>query len=383
MIARVAGEWMISTQLFMAYYFARQCEEANTAHAEIGILFGGGLLMMLQALRAAVSEHTALAIDPLDGYYGQTLDPVTGLAISYENVAQNIQRLGFEMDRVHLARLRSESPEALAEAGRFSLASLWIDGDHSYEGVKRDWQSYSPLVMPGGYVLFDNYHDGCFPGVDRFLDIDLLPDLGGWSAGGQDGAQHSPAEEEPWLVSSVGTLSYSLCLARRRNPFANRLPRRVKLKTFVAEGCVFEVTTPVEEARVLRLGEEPDFLRLVLDDIKPGERLFDVGSCVGLYALHAARRGAKVVAFEPDPGYRARLERNIQINGLGGRVAVVGWAVSDRKGHGGSLHRRCRGEVPQPGARRGARFRGRQHRLHRLRHIRRLTADPGRRQARH
>ena len=128
------------------------------------------------------------------------------------------------------------------------------------------------------------------------------------------------------------TLSYSLCLVRRRNPFANRLPHRVKLTTYVAEGCVFEVTTPVEEARVLRFGEEPDFLRLVLDDIKPGERLFDVGSCVGLYALHAARRGAKVVAFEPDPGYRARLNRNIEINRLADRIRVVDWAVSDSKG---------------------------------------------------
>jgi hypothetical protein len=181
MIGRIAGDVEDHVlNYYMVHHSSRQCEAVNAAHAEIGILFGGGLLMMLQALRSADSRHMALAIDPLDGYYGQNLDPFSGLPISSENVEENIRRLGFEMDRVHLLKLRSESPEALAAASRFSLASLWIDGDHSYEGVKRDWQNYSPLVMPGGYVLFDNYHDGYYPGVDRFLDRDLLPDLGGW-----------------------------------------------------------------------------------------------------------------------------------------------------------------------------------------------------------
>lgn len=29
---------------------------------------------------------------------------------------------------------------------------LFIDGDHTYEGVKRDWQIYAPMVRPGGFV---------------------------------------------------------------------------------------------------------------------------------------------------------------------------------------------------------------------------------------
>lgn len=181
MIGRIAGDVDDHVlNYYMVYRSARECRAANAAHAEIGVLFGGGLLMMLHALRAAASDHQALAIDPLNGYYGQDIDPFSGLPISSENVEENIRRMGFDPGRVRLLRLRSESPEALAEASRFRLASIWIDGDHSYEGIKSDWQSYSPLVAPGGYVLFDNYHDGCFPGVDQFLDNDLLPRLGQW-----------------------------------------------------------------------------------------------------------------------------------------------------------------------------------------------------------
>lgn len=34
------------------------------------------------------------------------------------------------------------------------LDVLFIDGDHSYEGVKRDFELWSPLVRPGGIILF-------------------------------------------------------------------------------------------------------------------------------------------------------------------------------------------------------------------------------------
>jgi predicted O-methyltransferase YrrM len=31
---------------------------------------------------------------------------------------------------------------------------LFIDGDHSYEGVKKDFEMYSPLVKKGGIIVF-------------------------------------------------------------------------------------------------------------------------------------------------------------------------------------------------------------------------------------
>jgi cephalosporin hydroxylase len=36
---------------------------------------------------------------------------------------------------------------------------LFIDGDHSYAGVKRDYEMYSPLVKPGGWVGFHDIND--------------------------------------------------------------------------------------------------------------------------------------------------------------------------------------------------------------------------------
>jgi predicted O-methyltransferase YrrM len=36
---------------------------------------------------------------------------------------------------------------------------LFIDGDHTYEGVKRDFELYRPLLKPGGIIAFHDVLD--------------------------------------------------------------------------------------------------------------------------------------------------------------------------------------------------------------------------------
>ena len=36
---------------------------------------------------------------------------------------------------------------------------LFIDGDHTYEGVKKDYETYSPLVNENGYIGFHDIND--------------------------------------------------------------------------------------------------------------------------------------------------------------------------------------------------------------------------------
>jgi predicted O-methyltransferase YrrM len=54
---------------------------------------------------------------------------------------------------------------------------LFIDGDHSYESVKRDFELWSPFVCRGGYVCF---HDvGTWEGPTKYYD-ELIKDIQGW-----------------------------------------------------------------------------------------------------------------------------------------------------------------------------------------------------------
>lgn len=68
----------------------------------------------------------------------------------------------------------SHSPQVLravwnlAEEG---VDMLFIDGDHSFEGVLEDWLLYAPLVRPGGIVAFhDAVADISQAGVPRLME---------------------------------------------------------------------------------------------------------------------------------------------------------------------------------------------------------------------
>lgn len=72
--------------------------------------------------------------------------------------------------RMELMRADSHHPETLETLRRHlggePIDFLYVDGDHTYEGVKQDFEMYSPLVRPGGCVAF---HDI----VTRRPDVDV------------------------------------------------------------------------------------------------------------------------------------------------------------------------------------------------------------------
>lgn len=81
--------------------------------------------------------------------------------------------------RVSLIRGDSHSESALKELQTLlngeTIDFLFIDGDHRYEGVKQDFEMYSSLVRPGGYVGFhdivsSDYHHGMDCYVDKLWD---------------------------------------------------------------------------------------------------------------------------------------------------------------------------------------------------------------------
>jgi len=75
---------------------------------------------------------------------------------------------------------------------------------------------------------------------------------------------------------------------------------------------------------------------LLADHLRPGGVFVDVGANAGAYTLWARRcvgEGGRVLAVEPDPEMRRRLEFNLRSNGIG-NVEVCPVALSDRDGEG-------------------------------------------------
>ena len=50
---------------------------------------------------------------------------------------------------------------------------LFIDGDHTKDGVKKDIELFFPRLVKGSIVVFDDYFEG-FPGLLESVDEVLL-----------------------------------------------------------------------------------------------------------------------------------------------------------------------------------------------------------------
>ena len=65
--------------------------------------------------------------------------------------------------KIHFIRDNSHSISAIEKVKKIisdkKIDVLFIDGDHSYEGVKRDFENYSPFVRKGGLIAFHDIVD--------------------------------------------------------------------------------------------------------------------------------------------------------------------------------------------------------------------------------
>ena len=113
---------------------------------EIGTARGGTLFVLC---RLAASDATVISLDLRHGAFGGGYSPLR--MPLYRRFASPGQSL-------HLIRADSHDMDTLERVrkilGPEPLDYLFIDADHTYEGVKRDFEMYSPLVRKGGTVVF-------------------------------------------------------------------------------------------------------------------------------------------------------------------------------------------------------------------------------------
>jgi predicted O-methyltransferase YrrM len=113
---------------------------------EIGTHRGGTLYLLAWASEA---DARILSVDV------QTYEPRRRRL--YRSFARSRQVVHVLEADSHLASTR-ETVTQFFEAELLDV--LFIDGDHSYEGVKRDYELYAPLVRPDGIVAFHDIVEG-------------------------------------------------------------------------------------------------------------------------------------------------------------------------------------------------------------------------------
>ena len=109
--------------------------------AEIGVWHGVTTCRLRNVMDP---EGTLLAVDPY---------PPGRLGFSVQRIIA--QR---EVSKIHRGTIRwirktgAEAARELASNGSQALDFVFIDGDHTYEGLRADWDGWSGLLKPGGVI---------------------------------------------------------------------------------------------------------------------------------------------------------------------------------------------------------------------------------------
>lgn len=106
-------------------------------------------------------------------------------------------------------------------------------------------------------------------------------------------------------------------------------PFRMRIRSGPCAGMWFSLAS---RSRFLRGSYELKMATFVASQIRPGDVFWDVGAHFGYYTLVAAKAGARVHAFEPDPDNRAFLTRHVRWNSLD--AVVHECALGDADGTG-------------------------------------------------
>ena len=123
---------------------------------EIGTLWGGTFFA-----HCAVTEPSGHVI-AMDSFPDESAE---WMSRRYRRLARTHQRVTCIWKDSHASDTVREVEAALKGA---SLDVLFLDGDHSFAGVKRDFDAYSPFVRTGGVIAFHDIASAADDGVPAF-----------------------------------------------------------------------------------------------------------------------------------------------------------------------------------------------------------------------
>ncbi len=140
---------------------------------ELGTHMGLSALSMGLALRDLGEGGRLFAVDcwegdPQAGHYGETV---------YQTFLRRRSQLKLDDTIVPLKMYFDEALDKVATP----IDLLHIDGLHTWDAVKHDWETFGPLVRPGGLVMFHDvnsvFEDVCrfWAGLSNTLESHTVP----------------------------------------------------------------------------------------------------------------------------------------------------------------------------------------------------------------
>lgn len=146
----------------LLYHLARNSMGKGVI-VEIGSWKGKSTIWLAKGSKAGTGAKV-YAIDP---HTGTSLHAWAGNESTLAEFLQNIQEADVNDIVVPLVKASAEAANGLDEP----VELLFVDGDHEYESVKLDYDTWFPKVINGGVIAF---HDSmAAPGVRRVIEGDI------------------------------------------------------------------------------------------------------------------------------------------------------------------------------------------------------------------
>ena len=143
------------------------CPTAEGEVLEIGSFKGKSTIVLTKAVLYS-GFNKIIAVDPLTS--PSITDPdLKGVASAFNDFRKNLKKAGI-LNNVEFYQMFSHE---LEKGWNRKIRLLWIDGDHTCAGAKKDFEMFSKFLSDGAIVAF---HDvlGCDGPLKVFMDDILL-----------------------------------------------------------------------------------------------------------------------------------------------------------------------------------------------------------------
>jgi len=162
--------WLTDSEAIALYRTLRACQ-APVVAVEIGSWYGKSSVMIAGGIRDA-GGGILYALDPFEGADGcSALNVGPQRATGYlDRFQQNINAAGL----TEIVRPVRGYSYHVVKSWTTPIDLLFIDGDHEYGAVKRDFEDWSPHLRWGGIIIFHDTN-GDWPGPTRLAKEEIRP----------------------------------------------------------------------------------------------------------------------------------------------------------------------------------------------------------------
>ena len=165
--------WCLPAERYLLYHLARHGPGAG-AIVEIGSWTGLSTAYLAAGSKAGGRERVT-AIDPFAPDTMALFSDAPAPASLLDAFQANMRAVGVADWVTPITALAEQAARTWDNR---PIRLLYIDGDHAYDHVCRDFADWRDWIAPEGLVAFHDALEPRWPGVARFLDEVLLP--AGW-----------------------------------------------------------------------------------------------------------------------------------------------------------------------------------------------------------